>query len=390
MHSDTILLVGGGTGGHVFPLIAVADELKRLAPGVRLVFVGTERGLENQAVPAAGYELSLIQVEPIRGRGLWGGLKGVGNAARSLPAAFALLDRYRPRVVFSIGGYAAGPLSAAARLKSIPLALMEPNSVAGLANRLIAPWVQRAYTCFWEVERHFPTGRVLRTGVAIRRGFEAAEYRLAAGGSEGPLRILVLGGSQGAQSLNDTVPRALSVCSADFSVVHQAGKGRDGAVRALYDELGASRANVEVVPFIDDVPRALAQADLVIGRSGAGVVAEICAVGRPALFIPYPYASGDHQFHNAQSLVRQGAAVCVRHSEAGTVRLAHELSQLAANPERLVQMARAAQILGKPEAAETVALDLLELGKFTAGASADDTGERAATRARAALSSEVH
>ncbi len=358
MTQDSILLVGGGTGGHVFPMIAVADELRRIAPSVKLTFVGTERGLESQIVPELGYRLELMSVEPIRGRGVWGAVKGVRRAAASIPEARRMLERLAPKAVFSIGGYAAGPLSLAARSLGIPLALMEPNSVIGLANRLIAPWVQRAYTCFSEVEKHFPAASVLRTGVAIRRGFDPTEY-----GYDGEtLRVLVLGGSQGAKSLNETVPRALRSCKARLRVTHQAGKGHDAQVRELYAQLGASSDAARVVPFINDMPSALAAADLVVGRSGAGAISEVCAVGRPSLLIPYPYASGDHQLKNAQSLVAQGAARCLRTEEASVPRLAQEIDALASDATLLQKMAEAATTLGRPDAAETVALDLLELG----------------------------
>jgi UDP-N-acetylglucosamine--N-acetylmuramyl-(pentapeptide) pyrophosphoryl-undecaprenol N-acetylglucosamine transferase len=399
MRSDTILLVGGGTGGHVFPLIAVAGELRRMAPSARLVFVGTERGIESQVVPAHGYTLELVEVQPIRGRGLLGGFSGVGQALRAIPTSRSLVERLSPKVVFSIGGYAAGPISLAARLAGIPLALMEPNSVTGLANRLIAPWVQRAYTCFAEVERHFPPATVLRTGVAIRRGFEPREYTYGAEGQPRPLRILILGGSQGAKTLNDTLPRALSRCRGAYSVVHQAGKGHDREVRTLYGQLGLgpdadggvghARVCVDVVPFISDMPKALAEADLVVGRSGAGAVAEICAVGRPSLLVPYPYASGDHQYKNAQSLVRHGAAVCLRAADATVARVSAEIEALYEQPEQLQKMARAAQLLGKPDAAEVVASDLLELGNVQPGTDdADD--DVAPNRERVTLPSEVH
>jgi UDP-N-acetylglucosamine--N-acetylmuramyl-(pentapeptide) pyrophosphoryl-undecaprenol N-acetylglucosamine transferase len=370
MNPDSVLLVGGGTGGHVYPMIAVADELRRLAPGVRLTFVGTERGIESQVVPERGYALELIAIEPIRGRGFRGALSGVRRAAASIPEARALLRRLGPKVVFSIGGYAAGPIALAARTIGIPVALMEPNTVIGLANRLTAPWVQRAYTCFADVERYFPSGSVWRTGLAIRRGFDAVDY-----GFDGErLRVLVLGGSQGATALNETLPRALAACKVPLSVVHQAGKGHDSRVRELYQSIGAAEA-AEVVPFINDMPSALACADLVIGRSGAGAISEICAIGRPVVFIPYPYASGDHQYKNAASLVEHGAALCFRNEEATPERLARAIDELAADPARLGRMADAAQQLGRPDAAEAVALDLLDLGNVQVPGGDHDDGD---------------
>jgi UDP-N-acetylglucosamine--N-acetylmuramyl-(pentapeptide) pyrophosphoryl-undecaprenol N-acetylglucosamine transferase len=370
MHSrtrtETIVLAGGGTGGHVFPLVAVADALSQVAPQIRLVFVGTERGIETQVVPARGYELRLVNIEPIRGRGVWGGVRGMGRATASIPEGVSLLRELDPCVVFSIGGYAAGSISLAAKLLRIPLSLMEPNAVVGLANRLIAPFVTRAYTSLAEAERHFPKRAVVRTGLAIRNGFEARDY----GYDNNELRVLVLGGSQGAKALNESIPGALAACSGAVRVVHQSGKGRDEGVRETYRRL-AVNFPVEVVPFIQDMPAALANADLVVGRSGAGAVAELCAVGRPGLFIPYPFASGDHQYHNAMAIVRSGGAVCVRNEEATVERLQHEIESLRRDQETLPRMAERAARLGNPKAARRVAEDLLAL----AGLAAHDSSQ---------------
>jgi UDP-N-acetylglucosamine--N-acetylmuramyl-(pentapeptide) pyrophosphoryl-undecaprenol N-acetylglucosamine transferase len=335
-------------------MIAVADAVSELVPALRIVFVGTSRGIENKVVPERGYELELLDARPIRGGGIAGALKGVVHAARSIPDARTFVRRLAPRAVFSIGGYAAGSVCVAARTLGIPLALMEPNSAIGLANRLVAPMVQRAYTAFPESEQHFDRSVVRRTGVPIRSGFVPRPFEL---GSH--FRILVLGGSQGAESLNDAVPRALSKLADPIHVVHQCGAGRDGVVRSLYGELGlAARATVE--PFIEDMPSALAATDLVIGRAGASAVAEICAVGRPSLLIPYPFA-GDHQRFNAESLARAGASVCILSKDATADRLAAEITGLLGDRARLVAMADKARALGKPDAAHVIARDLLEL-----------------------------
>lgn len=349
-----IVFAGGGTGGHVFPMLAVADAVRVLAPDVPLVFIGTERGLETKLVPDRGYRLELVRAVPMRGGGVSGAIRGAVRAARSIPEMRALLEELAPQAVFSIGGYAAGAVAVAARLLAIPLALMEPNSEVGLANRLVAPLVQRAYTAYPESEKHFGQSAVLRTGVPLRAGFRPRAY---APGRE--LGVLVLGGSQGAVSLNESVPRALARVKVPVRVVHQCGAGKDGAVRALYDELGAGE-RAQVIPFIDDVAAELARADLVVGRAGAGAVAEICAVGRPSLLIPYPFA-GDHQRFNAESVARAGAAVCVRAQEATVERLSGEIERLASEPGLLPAMARAALELGRPEAALIVAKDLLSL-----------------------------
>jgi UDP-N-acetylglucosamine--N-acetylmuramyl-(pentapeptide) pyrophosphoryl-undecaprenol N-acetylglucosamine transferase len=351
----TLLFAGGGTGGHVFPMLAVADAVHELLPAARLVFVGTDKGMESQLVPERGYELALVKVLPIRGGGLTGALRGIGRAAGSIPDARDIVARTAPQAVFSIGGYAAGPVALAARTLGIPLALMEPNAEAGLANRLIAPFVQRAYIAFPESQRYFKRAVTLQTGVPLRAGFEPVAY-LAPRGS---LKVLVLGGSQGAKSLNEAVPRALSHLGDTVHVVHQCGRAHEEAARALYTELGFGQ-RARVAPFIEDMPAALAAADLVIGRAGASAVAEICAVGRPSLLVPYPFA-GDHQKLNADSVTREGAALWVPSAEATPVRLATELRSLMDQPERLSTMAATARRLGRPHAAHTIAKDLLSL-----------------------------
>jgi len=353
---QTLIFAGGGTGGHVYPMIAVADAVREIAPELRLVFVGTERGMETRIVPERGYELELLKVLPIRGGGVSGALRGIARAASSVPEARALIKRLAPSAVFSIGGYAAGPVSLAARSLGVPVALMEPNSVIGLANRLIAPLVQRAYTAFPESEKHFKRAVILRSGVPIRAGFAPIPYepRLSA------LRILVLGGSQGAKSLNEAVPHALAEAAPNVVVTHQCGAAHEAAARSLYAQLGLAE-RVEVVPFITDMPAALAAADLVIGRSGAGAVSEICAVGRPSVLIPYPFASGDHQRVNAESLVRAEAALCLPIAEASPARIAAEITALLSDPSRLIKMAARAAALGRPGAARAIAEDLLGL-----------------------------
>ena len=354
----TLLFAGGGTGGHVFPMVAVADAVRDVAPDLRLVFVGTPRGIEARVIPERGYELHLLEVAPLRGGGVGGALRGAVRAARAVAGARKLVRGLGPAAVFSAGGYAAGPVALAARTLGVPVALMEPNSAIGLANRLIAPFVQRAYTAFEGTERHFARATVLRTGVPLRKGFEPRPYRHRSGA----LGVLVLGGSQGAQTLNDAVPRALARVARPVRVVHQAGGGRDAGVRALYGELGLS---AEVLPFIDDMPAALTAADLVIGRAGASAVAEVCAVGRPAIFVPYPHA-GDHQKHNARAVADASAAVCLLNAEATVERLAAEVDRLAAEPNALSNMAARARSLGQPAAASVIANDFLRLSGLAA------------------------
>ncbi|HKY37802.1 MAG TPA: undecaprenyldiphospho-muramoylpentapeptide beta-N-acetylglucosaminyltransferase [Polyangiaceae bacterium] len=351
----TLLFAGGGTGGHVFPLLAVAEAVLELLPGARLVFVGTDKGMETKLVPERGYELELVKVLPIRGGGVAGALRGIGRAAGSIPEARGIVKRIAPAAVFSIGGHAAGPVALAARTLGIPLALMEPNAEIGLANRLIAPFVQRAYIAFPESQRYFKRDITLQTGVPIRANFEPVAYTP----EPGKLRVLVLGGSQGAKSLNEAMPRALAELGAAVSVLHQCGHAHEAEARALYESLGMGE-RVQVKPFIIDMPGAIAGADIVVGRAGAGAVSEVCAVGRPSLLVPYPFA-GDHQKLNADSLAREGAALWLPSSEATPERLATELRSLLADPAKLITMAANARRIGRPNAARIIAEDLLSL-----------------------------
>jgi UDP-N-acetylglucosamine--N-acetylmuramyl-(pentapeptide) pyrophosphoryl-undecaprenol N-acetylglucosamine transferase len=246
------------------------------------------------------------------------------------------------------------------------VALIEPNARIGLTNRLIAPWVQRAYTTFAEVEPYFRTGRVLRAGVPIRAGFVAEPRQRRAE----RLQLLVVGGSQGAEFLNHQLPATLRQVKSPISVWHQSGREREEEVRERYQQLGLGE-HARIVAFIDDMPSALGWADVVVGRSGASAAAEICAVGRPSLLIPYPFAAADHQLHNARSLERMGASVCIPQSEASQQRLAAEIDALASTPELLERMAERALEAGRPEAALTIARDFLVLSGLASAAAAD-------------------
>lgn len=352
----TVLLAGGGTGGHVFPMVAVAQALRRFCPEIRAVFVGTARGMETRIVPEEGFELELLSVLPIRGGGISGAARGVLRAAALLPECRMLIRKYNPLAVFSVGGYAAGPVSLAARTLGLPVALLEPNSVIGLSNWLIAPFIQRAYTAFSLVEANFSPSMVLSTGVPLRSDFRPQPYHL----SDGPLRVLVLGGSQGAKSLNETLPGALASVRNPITVVHQCGVTHLDAVVERYKALKADF--VQVTPFISDMPAALKSADLVIGRAGAGAVSEITAIGRPSLLIPYPYASGDHQRLNAESLQKEGAALCISSAETTEAGLELQLSALLSDRARLNSMAKCATRIGRPDAAAAIARDFLALG----------------------------
>jgi UDP-N-acetylglucosamine--N-acetylmuramyl-(pentapeptide) pyrophosphoryl-undecaprenol N-acetylglucosamine transferase len=362
----TVVIAGGGTGGHVFPMIAVGDALKAVDPTARVVYVGTARGIEARVMPPRGDSLELLDIRPLRGSGLKGFMKGAYFAAASIPSARRLIAKLGANAVLSVGGYAGGPVALAARTLGIPVALLEPNSVLGLSNRLLTPIVARAYTAFPEVESALRPSVIRRAGVPLRGAFSRKPYA-PSDDNNAKVRILLLGGSQGAKALNETVPHALrSLIKAgdgnSIELVHQTGRDREIDVRALYTQLGLLD-RVTVTPFIDDMASALASADIVIGRSGASSLAELCVIGRASILIPYPFAADDHQLKNARSLERAGAAVAIPQSEATAARVACEIDRLVKSPELRARMAEAAASLGKADAARDVAEDLLHLAR---------------------------
>jgi UDP-N-acetylglucosamine--N-acetylmuramyl-(pentapeptide) pyrophosphoryl-undecaprenol N-acetylglucosamine transferase len=362
MSPPVVVLAGGGTGGHVFPLIAVADALRALAD-VRVVYVGTERGMEARLLPARGDEVEFLKVLPIKGKGAIGAARGLWSAAATLPRARRILRRLAPRSVLAVGGYAAGPVGLVAGLSGVPLAIMEPNSVLGLSNRWLLPFARRAYVAFPETAARIRPSVARHTGVPLRGMFVPTAYRPL----EGAVRVLVLGGSQGARVLNEVLPAALAQAArqvAGLSILHQAGRGRDDDVRRAYQTAGQE---ARVVPFLDDVASELAQADLVIARSGAGSVAELCAVGRAALLIPFALAADDHQRRNAEALSGAGGALVVRESDASSERLSREVVTLASDATARTRMADAARALGRPHAAREVASDLLDFSGIGRG-----------------------
>jgi UDP-N-acetylglucosamine--N-acetylmuramyl-(pentapeptide) pyrophosphoryl-undecaprenol N-acetylglucosamine transferase len=354
----TLLIAGGGTGGHVFPAVAVAEAVQALAD-VDVVFVGTDRGVEARVVPAGGWRLERLEVEPMKGGGPARAIRGAIVAMRATLRAAGIVRRLRPRAALSVGGYASGPATLAAALLGVPVAVLEPNSTVGLANRLLAPFARRAFLAWEEASPSFRGSAIRQYGVPLRAGFSPrpSSRRGAA------VRVLVMGGSQGAAVLNERLPEALGRLALEgraVDVLHQTGRDRDRPVRDAYARAKIERARV--VPFIDDVAQAIADADLVVARAGAGTIAEITAIGRASLLVPFPHAADDHQARNAEALALAGASVCVRQERADAALLASEIGRLLADDVARRAMAERARARGRPDAARRVAKDLLALG----------------------------
>lgn len=350
------LLAGGGTGGHVIPLLAVARELR--ARGREVFFVGTERGIEARLVPEAGFSLELIHI---------GGLKSVGAARRlktlwQLPAGIAqcasLIRKRRVAAVFSIGGYAAGPPVAAALLLRVPVVVMEPNAVPGFTNRHIARFVRRALISFEDTARFFPPGRTEVTGLPVRQEF----FELPPKPRGEALGILITGGSQGSRTLNEAARASWPLFrGARVRIVLQTGRGRHEELAAEFARTGLEG---EVVPFIKDMPGAFAQADLIVCRAGAGAVAELAAAGKPAVLVPFPFAADQHQLRNAEAFARAGAARLVLDRDMTGPELFRIVQELAAAPDELGRMGAAARKLARPGAARRAA-DILVTKSLT-------------------------
>ncbi len=365
-----ILITGGGTGGHVYPGLAVAEALAELAPQADIRFAGTRRGLESVLVPRAGHRLHLVPASGLRGMGALARLMFLVNFAAGLARSLALLVSWRPAVVLGTGGYVSGPVMTAARLLAVPCALQEQNSVPGSANRLVGRWARRIYLGFGSAARFFRAGRCAATGNPVRAAFRSA---VAAGdGPEAPgagaRRVLVFGGSGGAHTLNAAASDAAAAWAAraDLDLLVQTGVRDADSVRAAFDAAGAGE-RVRVVPYIEDMATALREADLVVCRAGAMTLAELQCVGRPAVLVPFPHATDDHQVQNARDCEEAGAAVVLLDAECDGAALTRLVDELLTDPDRLRAMAAAARGLGRPAAAQDIAADLLELAGHPAG-----------------------
>lgn len=354
-----VMIAAGGTGGHVFPALAVADELR--AGGVPVVWMGTHAGLEARVVPDAGIEVEWLTVSGLRGKGWRTRLLAPWTLTRACAQAWASLRRRRPRALLGMGGFAAGPGGLMARLVGCPLVLHEQNAVAGLTNRVLARFARRVLEA---VPGTFPplvsaehVGNPVRAAIAQ---LPPPAERFA--GREGAPRLLVLGGSQGARGLNERLPQALAALDADRrpQVRHQCGERHLETARAAYREAGVE---AEVTAFIDDMAEAYGWTDLVIGRAGAMSVAELAAAGVGALLVPFPHAVDDHQTVNARWLEQAGAAVVVQEAELDAERLVHELRDLLADRAALLERAERARALARPDAAAAVARVLTEVAR---------------------------
>ncbi|MDG1463062.1 MAG: undecaprenyldiphospho-muramoylpentapeptide beta-N-acetylglucosaminyltransferase [Gammaproteobacteria bacterium] len=346
--SSPVLIMAGGTGGHVFPALAVARELRERNESV--IWLGTERGLESRVVPADGFPLELVRVSGLRRKGLLSWMLAPFKLLLAIWDAIRLVRMHQPKVVLGMGGFASGPGGVAAWLLRRPLIIHEQNAAAGLTNRLLALFATRVLQGFPEAfsskVQAQTIGNPVRTDI-----FELPSPEQRMSRHAGPLRLLVLGGSQGALVLNETVPAAvaeLAASESEFEIWHQSGRATYEAACKAYSE---ADVDAHIEPFIEDMNKAYGWADLVVCRAGALTIAELAAAGLGSVLVPYPSAVDDHQTRNALFMVEANAAILIPQPALSAVSLAEHLQRFATNREQLVAMAINAHAQAKPEAA---------------------------------------
>lgn len=356
-----VMITGGGTGGHLFPGIAIAREIQRRDPAAEILFVGTGRPLERKVLPAAGIRQAVVSVQGLKGMGLLHKLTTLLRLPLSVLQAAGIVWRFAPRAVIGVGGYAAGPVCLAAYLLGKPVFLQEQNLLPGITNRMLARCARRIYLTFEDRQGHFPAHKTRLTGNPVREAIlQIAHEPPRRRDPETPLTVLIMGGSQGAHGINAAVMEMLAGKGPwqNFYFMHQSGADDRPAVQRAYAAAGAA---AEVQAFFDDVDRRYRAADLVICRAGATTVAELTCVGRAAIFVPFPHAADNHQERNAETVVAAGAAEMIREADLNGAWLWERLRFYRRHPERLAAMAESSRLRGRPRAAAEIVDDILKV-----------------------------
>ena len=351
-----LIIAAGGTGGHIYPGIAVANEVMLRDETSEVLFVGTARGLEKKIVPENGYQLALINSAGLKNVGVMGKVRGLMVLPRSFVESRKILKEFDPDVVVGAGGYVSGPVVMTAHFMGYPTLLMDSNALPGFTNRQLARFVDKAALSFEAALRFFGKKGIV-TGNPVRKQFFDVPERPP----QAPISLLIFGGSQGARAINDAVIEALSLLKRTyrdgFNITHQTGENNFDEVRGKYQSNGLTNADVR--PYISNMVEAFDRADIIICRAGATTCAEIAAAGKASIMIPFPGAADDHQRKNAEAMAVNGAAKMVLQSDLSGERLAAEIEQLVNNPETIVEIGRAARTMARRDAAEAT-VDLIE------------------------------
>jgi UDP-N-acetylglucosamine--N-acetylmuramyl-(pentapeptide) pyrophosphoryl-undecaprenol N-acetylglucosamine transferase len=353
-----VLIAAGGTGGHIYPGIAVAQEIRRRNPSATVLFVGTQRGLETKLVPQAGFELSLIDIAGLNNVSVAAQMRGLAMLPKSFVSAWILIRRFRPDVVVGAGGYVSGPVVLTAAMLKLPTMVMESNALPGWTNRVLARFVDRAAVSFEQAVPYF-RGKAVVTGNPVRREFfEIPAKRRDAN----RFSVLVFGGSQGARAINEAMMGALGELQSSpvpLRIKHQTGVADLERVKAAYLQGGWNSEAAEVTAYIDNMMSDFAEADLVVCRAGATTTAELIAAAKASIMIPFPFASDDHQRKNAEAMRDAGAAEMILQEQLSSSRLAKEIVELATTPARIDAMEKASKQLARGDAA-AAAVDMIE------------------------------
>lgn len=355
-----VVFAAGGTGGHLYPAIALAREFLRVDPASRVLFIGTARGLETKVLAHEALPLSLITAKPFMGVGLGRALQALAVLPYGVWQCLAILRRHRTDLVIGIGGYTSPPVLLAAWLRNIPRVVLEPNAYPGLANRAMGPLAQRVFLAFEAAAQGFSAKKVRVVGTPIRRSFLERLPDVTPAATRVP-SLLVFGGSQGARAINSAMIDALPTLkepAREWAITHQTGEADHSRVKAAYESAGV---RAQVVPFIYDMPAALRQADLVVARAGAMTMAELAVCGKPAILVPLPTAIYNHQEHNARAMEREGGAVVFKQAEMTGEGLARRIIELLGDRARLESMGRGSAALGRTDAAARLVEDCVEL-----------------------------
>jgi UDP-N-acetylglucosamine--N-acetylmuramyl-(pentapeptide) pyrophosphoryl-undecaprenol N-acetylglucosamine transferase len=347
-----VLIAGGGTGGHLFPGVAIAEELRAREPDAEVRFVGTKRGIEARVLPELGWELSLIEVSGLKTVGALGAVRGLFRLPRALWQARRVVKQFAPDAVIGVGGYASGPVVLMAKLRGIPTAICEQNSIPGLTNKLLGRVVRRVFVAFAQSQRFFKPKKTTLIGNPVRRDL-LQRLASATAAPDARVHVLVSGGSLGAVAVNALAADALVELAKTMpiDIVHQTGEKDLEATRARYAKAGVA---ADCRAFIKDMAAAYARADLVIGRAGATTVAELAIAGKPAVFIPYPHAADNHQELNAREMADAGAALMFRQADLTADALAAAVAPLLADGARRAEMGAKMKALARPAAAAAV------------------------------------
>ncbi len=352
-----LMIAGGGTGGHIYPAVAIAQEFVRRDRTRKVVFVGTQYGLEKTIVPKAGFPIEFISVGGLKGKGAFEFLENLARLPVGFVQALQVIAKHRPNVVLGVGGYSSGPVLVAARLRGIPTAIHEQNAFPGVTNRLLAKFVSAVAVAFADAGTRLKRSDAVVTGNPIRAEFFTADRgpRTADRG-----RLLVFGGSQGSHVLNEAMIGALLFLARlkdRLEIVHQTGPNELQRVREAYR--ASAFANARVAPYLDPIADEIAAADLVVSRAGAMTVGELAAVGRAAILIPFAAATNNHQELNARVVEQAGGATVITESQLTPERLAMAITEVISDPQRATRMGAAARSLASPDATRKI-VDLLE------------------------------